>query len=78
MSSETSSESGSALAPPTFTSCPEWGKGGRFVYDPVTNTRSRVDDAPPAETAEGTLEPDALGGSAPKQKPMTTKERSRA
>jgi len=25
-----------------FTSCPDWGKGGEFVFDPVTKTRTRV------------------------------------
>lgn len=42
---------GPAAAPDAlqaFISCPEWGTGGQFVYDPVTKTRTRVGAAPAA------------------------------
>lgn len=26
-----------------FTNCPEWGRGGQFIYDPATQTRTRID-----------------------------------
>lgn len=34
-----------------FTNCEEWGKGGSFVYDPLTGLRTRVVsvDEPSAE-----------------------------
>lgn len=33
-----------------FTSCPHWGKGGQFIYDPVTKTRTPI-DLPATESA---------------------------
>lgn len=38
---------------PTFEQCPDWGKGGQYIYDPETNTRTRVGAAveAPAEVA---------------------------
>lgn len=43
-----------------FTQCPDWGKGGKFIFDPTTNQRTRVDDsegqsADPAPTYAQTL-----------------------
>ena len=32
--------------PPDFTSCPDWGKGGRYLYDPATGKRTRIEEAP--------------------------------
>lgn len=32
---------------PTFEGCPHWGKGGQYIYDPVTQTRTLV--TPPHE-----------------------------
>lgn len=40
-----------APAAPDFTQCPDWGKGGRYIYDPATGTRTPVMDEP-AESAE--------------------------
>lgn len=28
-----------------FTNCPHWGAGGRYIYDPATKTRTRVEPA---------------------------------
>lgn len=39
-----------------FTSCPEWGKGGQFVYDPATKTRTRVDPQPDDAQATATTQ----------------------
>lgn len=38
---------------PTFEHCPDWGKGGQFLYDPVAKTRTRFvpEDAPAVEAA---------------------------
>jgi hypothetical protein len=52
-----------------FTSCPEWGSGGRFVYDPATKIRTRVEEAPAVPD-----ESQAPGETAPAPK----KERNRA
>lgn len=27
---------------PTFEQCPEWGNGGQYIFDPITQTRTRV------------------------------------
>jgi len=64
-------------APQDFTNCPEWGKGGQFVYDPVTRTRTRVDSQPAdiADTANGSA---ALDGAQATATTQTRKERSRA
>jgi hypothetical protein len=36
--------------PQDFTQCPDWGKGGSYVYDPVTQTRTRVPDEDNAQS----------------------------
>jgi hypothetical protein len=64
-------------APQDFTNCPDWGKGGQFVYDTATKTRTRVDSQPGdiADTANVSADLDVA------QAPSTTqtkKERSRA
>lgn len=39
--------------PIDLTTCPHWGQGGQYVFDPITGHRTRVDlpDAP-VEVAE--------------------------
>lgn len=39
---------------PDFTQCPDWGKGGRYLYDPATGSRTPVVDEVPAESTEPT------------------------
>lgn len=43
-----------------FTSCPEWGIGGQFTYDPVTKLRTRTDAAPVPAGATNTDAPAAV------------------
>lgn len=42
--------------PDDFTACPNWGQGGRYIYDPDTGERTPVVDeeaalTPPADVA---------------------------
>lgn len=47
-------------AAPDFTQCPDWGKGGRYIYDPVTGVRTPVVDD--AEIADSTATTTAKKG----------------
>jgi hypothetical protein len=45
-------------APLDFTKCPDWGKGGQYIYDPATGLRTRLAPAEepvgqPAQTGAG-------------------------
>ncbi len=72
MNNENNAPAAAPAALQAFTSCPEWGIGGQFVYDPATGQRTRV-DAVPAPGAEAT-------GSVPADQPaaQVKKERARA
>lgn len=59
-----------------FTSCPDWGKGGRFIYDPATKTRTRVDEQP-AEADAQTAEASVAQGEALDTPTTVKKERTR-
>lgn len=81
MSNET--ENGAPEGMPTFLNCPDWGKGGRYVYDPVTNTRTRVDDdgVPVAEETAAVPAPAETNDAEAPQAAATVKpakEKSRA
>lgn len=39
---------------PDFTACPNWGKGGRYIYDPATGQRTPVIDPDSVVTEEHT------------------------
>ena len=56
MSNQTETENGVPEGMPTFENCPDWGKGGQFIYDPITQTRTRVMPA-----LEQVTEPDVAG-----------------
>lgn len=70
MSSEEKNEANAVPnVPQVFTQCADWGKGGRFVYDPVTQTRTRVpdEDSTPAE-------PVSESAAAPLSEPVPVEE----
>ena len=62
------------MSEPDFTSCPNWGKGGRYVVDPVTGQRTPVTDDAPADVVVTPPEPiaadvgDATGTEKPAKK----------
>ncbi|OON62284.1 hypothetical protein B0920_02055 [Massilia sp. KIM] len=61
--------------------CPDWGKGGEYVYDPATKTRTRV-EAPAGDdaTLAATVEPasEAAPATVEASETTTRKERTRA
>lgn len=42
MSKKQPPPSSAATPAPDYSSCPYWGRGGRYVYDPATGTRTPV------------------------------------
>lgn len=47
---------------PDFTNCPYWGQGGRYIGDPVTGLRVRVDDAPAVDAPADDIEKTPVAG----------------
>ncbi|MBC7859194.1 MAG: hypothetical protein H7Z39_10545 [Burkholderiaceae bacterium] len=50
-----STEKKAPRAKQDFTQCPDWGQGGKFIFDPATGQRTRVGESavPAAEAAPG-------------------------
>lgn len=77
---ETTVQAAAPHALQDFINCPDWGKGGQFVYDPATGKRTRIE--PEAAATEEV--PQAPAGAAPQDaSPAETtttvrKERTRA
>lgn len=62
-----------------FINCPDWGKGGSFIYDPVTKTRTRVEPEVPAAEDQAPAAPAQLEAAPTADTPTTIKkERTRA
>ena len=62
-----------------FINCPDWGKGGSYIYDPVTKTRTRVEPGMPATEVQAQTAPAQLEAAATADTPTTVKkERTRA
>jgi hypothetical protein len=51
-----------------FTSCPDWGMGGQFTYDPVTKTRTRIVAEPASVDAPAVAEAAAAADAGPTTK----------
>lgn len=80
MKNDTNPPAEAPAALQAFTDCPQWGSGGRFIYDPVTKTRTRLDEEPAA--ADAAIATDAVPGAAAAVSVETAaqskKERARA
>lgn len=58
------------MSDPDFTSCPNWGVGGRYVVDPVTGERNPVPEPEPdadAATALALIAADTVGDASPEK-----------
>jgi hypothetical protein len=62
-----------------FINCPDWGKGGNYIYDPMTKTRTRVEPEEPATEVQAPAAPAQLEAATTADTPTTVKkERTRA
>lgn len=57
-----------------FTSCPDWGKGGQFIYDPATKTRTRVEPEAAAPEAAVQAPAEQAQDTAPAETSTTTRK----
>jgi hypothetical protein len=62
-----------------FINCPDWGKGGSYIYDPATKIRIRVESEDPATEAQAQAASAQLEAAPTADTPTTVKkERTRA